>query len=360
MDAAELVKHVANDLGCSDDKSSPDYCPVISVGGSYPGFLSAMSRLRFPEVFDMSYAASAPMKFYSQEVSQDDYYNLISDVAEKTIPGCSKAVRDALDSVHRLNADSNYIPALEVGICPGTLPAYIDNREIFFEELVMMVGYSFANDNMANYPPSPKSLLYRHCQIFLKKELTPAEKVKEFLVDRLGTEKDCFDMSQQLPTGSNATISSGDWSGVGNGASGESWDFQTCTLLVEKIGFSEQSMFPPRNWTLEWMENHCRDRFGVSPRPTELVSKWHFNDLVGANASRILFTNGLNDGWSVGAVKQNLSETLLVVNFPNGAHHSDLNTLGESDTDTEDIKEGHAVIQNILSKWLDEVKGAKK
>ena len=104
------------------------------------------------------------------------------------------------------------------------------------------------------------------------------------------------------------------------------------------------------------MGKHCQDRFGVTPRPLELVGKWKFNDLVGVGASRILFTNGLNDGWSVGAVKQNLSESLLVVNFENGAHHSDLNVRGDSSTDTKDIKEGHIVIQNILSTWLDELR----
>jgi lysosomal Pro-X carboxypeptidase len=125
---------------------------------------------------------------------------------------------------------------------------------------------------------------------------------------------------------------------------------------VEKIGFSNESMFPPRNWTLDWMNTHCQARFGVTPRPTELVEKWGFNDLVKANASRILFSNGLNDGWSVGGVKQNLSESLLVLNFENGAHHSDLNSVGPRDTDTEDIKEGYITVENILSIWLKEVK----
>ena len=115
-------------------------------------------------------------------------------------------------------------------------------------------------------------------------------------------------------------------------------------------------MFPPRNWTIDWMTKHCQARFGVTPRPTELVSKWKFDDLVGVGASRILFTNGLNDGWSVGAVKQNLSDSLLVVNFENGAHHSDLNVRGDSERDTQDIKDGHVVIQNILTTWLGEIK----
>ena len=108
------------------------------------------------------------------------------------------------------------------------------------------------------------------------------------------------------------------------------------------------------------MNNHCKSRFGVSPRPTELVEEWGFNDLVKANASRILFTNGLNDGWSVGAVKENMSESLLVLNFENGAHHSDLNSVGPRDTDTEDIKQGYIIIEEILTHWLTQVKSMAK
>ena len=359
MDAVRLIRHVAQDqLHCSSDKASPEYCPIIAVGGSYPGFLSAMARFRFPDVIDISYAASAPMGFYSQEVQEADYYNHITSVAEKTIPGCSKAVRDTLHVVYQDHSDSNYIPALEIGICPGTLPGYVQTRQIFFDEVFMMVGYSFANDNMANYPPSSQTRLYKSCEIFLSEDLSASDRLKKFLVERLGrpASAGCFSMTSQLPTGPNATITGGDWSGDGMGADAESWDFQTCTLLVEKIGFSEESMFPARNWTLDWMTEHCQSRFGVTPRPTELVESWKFNDLVGMNASRILFTNGLNDGWSVGAVKQNLSDSLLALNFENGAHHSDLNPFGPMDADTDDIRQGYIDIQSILSKWLDEVK----
>ena len=31
---------------CSDVRGSASYCPIVTVGGSYPGWLSAMMRLR--------------------------------------------------------------------------------------------------------------------------------------------------------------------------------------------------------------------------------------------------------------------------------------------------------------------------
>lgn len=104
---------------------------------------------------------------------------------------------------------------------------------------------------------------------------------------------------------------------------GRTWEFQLCSDLIVRTGFSAESMFIEREWTLEWLADHCESRgFGVEPQPYRLVDQWGFNDLVGNGASRILFTNGLNDGWSVLSILEDLSDTLVTLNFPNGAHHS--------------------------------------
>ena len=72
------VKRV--EFGCDPTPGSAGYCPVVTIGGSYPGWLSAMMRLRYPGVVDMAYSASAPMYFYTQEVDEHAYYELITQV----------------------------------------------------------------------------------------------------------------------------------------------------------------------------------------------------------------------------------------------------------------------------------------
>jgi Serine carboxypeptidase S28 len=366
-DAMTLLNFLRDNLlGCSRDRSSPDYCPVITVGGSYPGWLSAMARIMFPDIVDMAYAASAPMGFYAQHVDRFAYYDHITNVAETTVPGCASATQAALQEVELkiLVSNKDDLEASLLGICPGTVPDYIlqdeDPHTTMVEELMMVVGYTFANDNMADYPPSTTTRLYKACQTFASSELSSTDKVKQFLVERLSRHNepnntDCWEMTRQMPSGPHATISSGDWSGVGTEDNGESWDFQTCTLLVEAIGFSKDSMFVPREWSLEWLTRHCQSRFGVTPRPHEIVNQWHFDELVASNVTRILFTNGLKDGWSVSGIQTNLSNTLIALNFPNGAHHSDLSHLGPTENDTEDIAEGYKTITRILGQWLDEV-----
>lgn len=60
-DAVNLIQYAREELGCSIDPTSPDYCPVITFGGSYPGFLSFALRFRYGDYIDAAYASSAPL-----------------------------------------------------------------------------------------------------------------------------------------------------------------------------------------------------------------------------------------------------------------------------------------------------------
>ena len=96
---------------------------------------------------------------------------------------------------------------------------------------------------MANYPPDNQRVttkLRKACMdiVDLESVNDPLGAVRLVLHDyAIKTDSPkCFDMSTQVPAGRNGTISGGDWSGCGAGENGESWDFQTCTFLVEQIG----------------------------------------------------------------------------------------------------------------------------
>lgn len=39
-DFVRITRHIQGKIGCSIDRTDPNYCPVITVGASYPGFLS--------------------------------------------------------------------------------------------------------------------------------------------------------------------------------------------------------------------------------------------------------------------------------------------------------------------------------
>ncbi|KAL7520276.1 hypothetical protein ACHAWX_005008 [Stephanocyclus meneghinianus] len=374
-DMIRLTKHFKDELDCLDyDRKSELYCPVITVGGSYPGFLSAMFRLVYPDFVDIAYASSAPLKLYDQSTDQDVYYDIVTQAAEHASKGCARAVRETLEDASKLimHAKSVEDAVKSMNMCVDSIPEYIDNVKTLKDDVMMAVGFSFADYDMDAYPPGKDLGLYKACQVFQHKNHEPLEKMAKFF-ELVGLDAEfeeeypslvgeeaipCFDLSIFLPDGENARITTSDWSGSGGGNDGKMWDFQLCTTVIDPIGFSSESMFPKRKWTYAALTDYCQKRYGkdVVPQPRALVEDMGFDDLVGNGASRILFTNGLQDMWSGGSYLENVSDSILALNFENGAHHSDLSHVGPSDKDTDDIRLGFVQITNILAKWLDEIK----
>lgn len=367
-DFLRILKHKQEEIGCSKHRDSDHYCPVITVGGSYPGFLSTMMRFVHPEHIDIAYAASAPLHLYSQDLDPNAYYEKVTEVAEKASPGCAESIKATLTDIVSVLEDPSVSfvdVAKQLGICTSVIPEYITTNEIFSQEIMMIAGDSFADLNMDYYPPGNSTTLAQACHIFQNEKLDSYQRLGAFYKtlmdddDYTSLDKkdaDCFDLHSQMPAGPRSTVSTADWSGAGPGETGRSWEFQLCSQLVVRTGFSNKTMFIPREWSLDWLTQHCQSRYGVTPEPYGLVDKWHFDDLVAGGASRILFTNGDNDGWSVLSYLKSLSNSVVAINFPNGAHHSDLSHVGPSDKDTEDIQHGFAQITNLLRFWLAELK----
>lgn len=394
-DIARFVQHKRQELGCSLDRTNPRYCPVIAVGGSYPGFLAALLRWVHPDVVDASYASSAPLQLYEHSsccntttdvLDANAYYDKVTEVAEEAYTGCAASVGQTLERVndalllHAANSsrrneeeeDRNAVDAwaVQLGICAGSVPDYIQTLPVLATELMMVIATHFANANMDYYPPSRHTDLYRACRIFTENTASktpPETSVAEFLQlvgttntanhgdDDDSTITPCFDLSSELPPGPNAEISASDWSGVGGGPAGYYWDFLSCQLLPA-TGFSARSMFPTRPWTIAWEKRHCEQRFGWTPDPPALVQEFHFDDL--SNVTRLLFTNGMNDGWSVASILEERKNApgVRVVNMEHGAHHSDLSHHGPSIHDTADVKEAFKEVTHILEGFLHDIR----
>lgn len=326
----------------------------MTFGGSYPGFLAVLMRTVYPEVVDIGYGSSSPLHLYSHSTSDAAYFDKVTAVAETNSPGCAQNVKDALTELQTtLLASEKTVAeaAASLGVCVESIPEYIEDTDVLQQELIMVIAAHFAENNMEFYPPGPEQELVRGCEIFNSETMNAYEKISAFLRMREGFE-DCFDLVSELPPGPYGTISASDWSGVGGDHSGYMWDYQSCTLIPE-CSLSPNSMFPPRKWTLSWLTEHCQRRFGYTPHLRDLVEEFGFDDL--SEASYVIFTNGINDGWSVASITANVSDTLVAINYPNGAHHSDLSHTGPTDQDTPDIKEGHKRVQALIGSWLDEI-----
>lgn len=253
-DAVNMIQMLREELGCSPDRTSPNYCPVITFGGSYPGFLSTMMRFRFPDIVDIAYAASAPLELYEQLVDADAYYDKVTEVADKASPGCSNAVRSTLESV-RDELLANYTvvthAAKAVGFCSKHFPKYMKDIPEFISETIMyLVPAIFADFNMGYYPPGPTTALARACTIFEQDplETTSMERLSQFFdlrgeVEYGGDDKPkCFDLSLELPSGPKARIRGSDNSGTGGGKI-----FLSCEEARRLVPCSRKSKFTLTN-----------------------------------------------------------------------------------------------------------------
>jgi lysosomal Pro-X carboxypeptidase len=280
-----------------------------------------------------------------------------------------------------LNATSVEDAASKVGVCADSIPSHISTQEELSDSLVQLASFTLASENSAAYPPGPDTDLFKTCQVFQDTRLDFIGRFKAFM-DRVLVEgiegdkncelnpelcdpieelksiregnggRECFDLGAEFPDAPPSNLVGGVLDSYDDGTM---WEFQTCTTVIFLAGFSETSLFPARNASYEDLTKDCLDSFGVTPRPRELADMWGFDDLVNRGASRILFTNGVQDMWAGGSIMTNLSDSLLALNFENGAHHSDLNHRGPADSDTADIKAGYVAITDILGNWIDEI-----
>lgn len=381
--------------GCSLDRTSRSYCPLITIGASYPGFLSSLFRIVHPQTVDAAYAASAPLLMYAQVSPNTRYYDIVTEAAEKTSPGCAGSVRSTLGDIESIIVKSKTVAnaAKAVGVCDGKLlPRSLKSPHGLLDALSTAVVYGFANFDMDNYPPGPNTTMYKMCQIFQDPNLDSVKTLGEYL--KMGVldqwEEDngcdigaphctddmreiylksvydgrsCYNMKPELD---NDVPDTSEEVYDGHGYDDrQMWDFQTCTNIIFLAGQSKSSMFLENIPTYEDLAFECATSFGkhVVPRPTELNDMYHFapgDALVNvANASRILFTNGLQDMWSGGSYLEDLSDSILAINFVEGAHHSDLthtSLVHDKKYDTDEIREGKEKIAQVLGTWIDEIK----
>merc|ERR1712217_250406 len=88
--------------------------------------------------------------------------------------------------------------------------------------------------------------------------------------------------------------------------------------------------------------------FGVQPRET-----WIETEFAGtAGATNIVFSNGLYDPWSSGGVLKNISDSVLAVVIPEGAHHLDL--FFTNPLDPPSVTTARHTEMNEARKWIAE------
>ena len=358
-DYSLIIKSILEEYGIRE-------APVVALGGSYSGKLSAYMRLKYPFLISMALASSAPIFLDSVGLtSQYAYYEVVERATTKVRPKCPAAVKAAFTAYRATTSPTTRKEAL--GLC-STVPA----AEFGWDELEFYIVQYFATMAMFNYPPSSSGLA-RACDHVLGVSTinnTDASIAansmigfKRLLAALRPANATCFDLDSHAPgtvpkgggfAGSNGSVACSDWSGCGPSIS---WDYQACTQVTQPLGVhANSSMFLEHPWSEEWMTQHCMRRFGVQPSFEHLRDTMGLDDLARwPQPSRVIFSNGLQDPWSAGGVLKNVTETMVAITIENGAHHQDLNG-GASPNDTPDMLDARAQERAIISDWLKDIR----
>ena len=311
---------------------------IVGVfGGSYPGALAGLMRLRYPHLVDFAHASSAPLGFYGGRTQNIfDYYKIVTDQVAAIQPDCPSRVRSTLHALESMNITN-------LTVCSNVKTSTV--------ELVQIVRAFFANQNMANYPPSKGGRVVEQLCDILGQTGSDQERVHAlltYLAHEQGRGSNCLDVALERPSGSVQAVCA-DHSGCGAGDDGRSWDYQACTELEHAIASNGVTdMFPPMEVSRYLLEQYCLDRFGVSPQYSKLNIVWGI-ERIDTLATRIVFVNGAKDGWTAGAIT-NATHAILI---PSGAHHSEMGA--PRDDDTDDMREARDKIVNIIGEFISDV-----
>ncbi|KXN74413.1 peptidase S28 [Conidiobolus coronatus NRRL 28638] len=329
-DAGRFMKKVKNPLTGKALKKTK----WITVGGSYPGSLSAWLRQEYPHLVFASLASSAPV------LAKEDFFEYDQVVASALGPQCAKevdAIRQYVDSTY---GNKEQFQAIKTKFNCNDVE---DDRLFLFTLADMLAG--IIQYNSPTLKPNVESL----CAGFAN--LTDIKEKFNYYADQLNLAnknngQTCLDVSG-IESIRNATLTTS-----GNM---RQWTYQTCTeygywQTAPAQGISTRS----KHLTVDWAnEFYCsKELYGkkVGPPNNKYINR-RFKALKN-KTPRTIWVNGDADPWmalSVTDVSKSTPNRPIYI-IKKGSHANDLGP--DRPTDSASLTETRKAIRADITRWL--------
>ncbi|XP_077467535.1 lysosomal Pro-X carboxypeptidase [Stigmatopora argus] len=316
--------------------------PVIAMGGSYGGMLAAWFRMKYPNVVVGALAASAPIWQFSGMVPCGDFYKVVTRDFAISGRNCDTNIRASWKAISNLSATASGLAWLseEFGLC---IPLKNDKDVAVFKGWLQETWVNLA---MVDYPyqadflqPLPRWPIQAACKYLTSDWSASDRQILHGVSQAVNLYYNYTGSSSCLNTSETAT---GNLGMIG-------WDYQACTEMVMPMCTDGiRDMFEPGEWNFQAFSDECHAMFGVRPRADWAGVVFGGKDI--ASHSNIIFSNGGLDPWSSGGVTRNLSDSLVAVLIPEGAHHLDLRSA--NDMDPPSVREARALELSYFKKWI--------
>ena len=301
----------------------------ISIGGSYPGALSAYYRLKFPYLVAGAIASSAPVMAKENFIEYDGHVTLVAGT------DCAHLMRDVVTEVETHLNDPEALAKIKAQFDASDVINNTDFLYLIADVGASAIQYGEKNVFCASLSEAPTPL---------EGYATYAKKLyKDFGITAV-------DITAQGALSENIN----DYhQNIGL----RQWFWQSCL----EFGFWQNANPNPALSTrssrinLDYHHNICKRLFGteIETRIDDINSTYYL-PLMDELVSRIYFTNGEQDPWSTlslaekngNAVNGHLSYQLIT----DAAHCDDLRAPKVSDS--EAIKEARERALSLIGAWL--------
>eukprot|EP01060_Flectonema_neradi_P004167 TRINITY_DN12734_c0_g1_i1.p1 TRINITY_DN12734_c0_g1~~TRINITY_DN12734_c0_g1_i1.p1 ORF type:complete len:516 (+),score=118.00 TRINITY_DN12734_c0_g1_i1:64-1548(+) len=341
---------------------------VVAFGGSYGGMLAGWLRMKYPTSIVGAIAASAPLVAFtgmglpSYDIPNKTFGNSFWEIVTRDAtpaagarPNCDSAIRSAFSTLLEMGkSDQGRVTLSKIF---KTCSVLKDEKDV--HSLAMIQLFAFDNMAMGNFPyPSdyltgqtgnvgvdmPAFPMRESCKEMVTENGT-APTTPEGLLKALDQAAGIFNNVTKKVTCLNTSIDV-EQDGI--------WDFQWCTeMQPQETYFSRTGttdMFWEYDFNMTFVNNHCKEKWGVTPRTKWLVTEYGTVDQIG-QFSNIVFSNGFYDPWSSGGVYFNSTENgILSLTIAEGAHHLDL--MFSNPKDPQCVKDVRNAELGEIRKWL--------
>jgi hypothetical protein len=332
---ADNLKYLSTDNALADLARFQHYAMTtlnlsgkwISIGGSYPGSLSAFYRLTHPELVVGSLASSAPVEAKNAFEEYDGH------VTQVVGPVCAAALRKVIAaSETALAAGPDAFKAFKVQFGGQDV---VDDRDFLY-----MLADITADAVQYGYPE-------RICTP-LTTSADPvaayATYVKAFFVARGET---AVTFSPQGATALGAQDSDGM----------RQWYYQSC----KEYGYWQDSNRDPAKSVrspriaADYDRDYCTRLFGITQLADENAMNSRFYEpLMHSQVTRIVFTNGSADPWSelsINSVRgNNVNPGTPTAMIQGLAHCSDLGA--QKPSDPQSLKDARSLFLGLAADWV--------
>lgn len=304
--------------------------PWITVGGSYPGALSAYARTLYPQEFLGSLASSAPVQA-DLDFSEYDHH-----VAKISGAKCLSAIQKAVQEIEKAIVSDEGFATTKKEFNASVLEERDDFLYLIADTAAAAIQYGMRDE---------------FCRLLENEGRAGYAKGTAMVAQLFGN---LTGMSAQAAMDTSLAAHDGS---IGI----RQWFYQSCT----EFGFWQNAWPDAKESSRSSRINSnyhaqlCKRLFDLDqPAPVEETNKTYFLPMGSLNAPQILFTNGNEDPWmnlSVTAEnKKQINPDLDVMVIEGGAHCNDLDA---SDVNPNTRKARQLFI-NLSQGWLSN--GGKK